>query len=277
MKNYSLLFTTLVCITSISFYACTKSSAPVVDLVKTINVKLAADNELPAPTNRNDNGTATLQLFSDNRLEYRIDVGIFDPTDKVTMAHIHTGDAGTNGPVAIGFDVSADATGNGRSFGSRIQLTQAQADALKSGSAMYVNVHSQKVPSGIMRGQVETEVLVAYNVGLFGNREVPPVNTTATGTAWVRLTADNNLYTNVNVTNVPSGDALTAAHIHTGAIGVNGPVLVNLLPAGVTDFGKTQKIAVTQTQVSSMVSNPLYVNAHSTRFPGGIVRGQMKP
>ncbi|TAD90151.1 MAG: CHRD domain-containing protein [Bacteroidetes bacterium] len=111
---------------------------------------------------------------------------------------------------------------------------------------------------------------------MFGNREVPIANTNAVGTAWVRITADNNVYSNINVVNLAAGETLTAAHIHTGAIGANGPVLVNILPNGVTDFGRTVKIPITQLQASGLTSNPLYLNAHSTRFPGGVVRGQVR-
>jgi hypothetical protein len=111
---------------------------------------------------------------------------------------------------------------------------------------------------------------------MLGNQEVPIASTNAVGTAWVRITADNNVFSNINVVNLAVGESLTAAHIHTGAIRTNGPVLVNLLPGGVTDFGRTVKIPITQAQATSLATSPLYLNAHSTRFPGGVVRNQVR-
>jgi hypothetical protein len=258
------------------FTACQKNEGPVYELSKTVVVKLAAQNELPAPALRTDNGTgtATLKLYSDNHLDYVINMGIYNPSDKITMAHIHTGDAGTNGPVSVTFDVTA--ANNSRNFGGSVQLTQAQADAIKAGTPQYVNVHSVSRPGGLVRGQLETDVLQAFNTQMFGNREVPIASTNAVGTAWVRITADNNVFSNINVVNLAVGESLTAAHIHTGAIRTNGPVLVNLLPGGVTDFGRTVKIPITQAQATSLATSPLYLNAHSTRFPGGVVRNQVR-
>ncbi|TAD85766.1 MAG: CHRD domain-containing protein, partial [Bacteroidetes bacterium] len=107
---------------------CSKPSAPLYELSKTVTVKLSNDNELPSDPRRSDNGTATLKLYSDNHMDYTIIMGIYDTNDKITMAHIHNGDAGTNGPVAVTLDVSE--TGNLRHYGGSVQLTQAQADAI---------------------------------------------------------------------------------------------------------------------------------------------------
>ncbi|HTH31894.1 MAG TPA: CHRD domain-containing protein, partial [Lacibacter sp.] len=106
---------------------------------------------------------------------------------------------------------------------------------------------------------------------------VPAVTTTATGTARFRLTTDGKLFYVVNVTGLTAGDGtLTAAHIHNGAAGANGTVLVGLASA-VADFGVDKQLQLTDVQKTAIDgTGALYVNAHSTIFPAGIVRGQIR-
>ena len=70
-------------------------------------------------------------------------------------------------------------------------------------------------------------------------------------------------------------DEATAAHIHEGAVGKDGPVKVGLdTPKGGSAKGcKTADAAV----VKDMLANPAnyYVNVHNTAHPKGAVRGQL--
>ena len=76
----------------------------------------------------------------------------------------------------------------------------------------------------------------------------------------------------------------TAAHIHEGARGTNGPVVVNLAPPGdgnaadcLTE-GEANKFVGGQT-VAEILANPddYYVNVHNAEYPGGALRGQLQP
>jgi CHRD domain len=74
---------------------------------------------------------------------------------------------------------------------------------------------------------------------------------------------------------------LTASHIHEGAAGVNGPVKVpffgTALPANLN--GATGKVTVADPALlEAMKANPekFYANLHTTEFPGGAVRGQLR-
>jgi hypothetical protein len=76
----------------------------------------------------------------------------------------------------------------------------------------------------------------------------------------------------------------TAAHIHEGAPGQNGPVVVNLAAPGdgnaadcLTE-GEAGKFVGGQT-VAEILANPqdYYVNVHNAEYPGGAVRGQLVP
>jgi hypothetical protein len=72
-------------------------------------------------------------------------------------------------------------------------------------------------------------------------------------------------------------DDIQAMHIHRGQAGVNGPIVVNFAPTpGPGPFD----ICVPGGAVADEIAaNPLsfYLNAHTTPFPAGAVRGQLEP
>ena len=112
-------------------------------------------------------------------------------------------------------------------------------------------------------------------IQLSGANEVPPVNTTATGTAHLRLTADRTLYSKVIVEDLEAGDALRFSHVHSGATGVNGPVEIFLCHTA-DDFGKNIVTTLTEAQYNLLLNGACYVNAHSNFHPPGLVRGQVR-
>ncbi len=80
----------------------------------------------------------------------------------------------------------------------------------------------------------------------------------------------------------------TAAHIHRGAAGSNGPVVVNLarptdgnaadcLTEGETLMTGAPAFPGNQVTVAQILANPgdFYVNVHNADYPGGAIRGQL--
>ncbi len=76
----------------------------------------------------------------------------------------------------------------------------------------------------------------------------------------------------------------TAAHIHEGPAGANGPVVANLAApadgnaADCLTEGEAGKFVGDQT-VAEILENPedYYVNVHNAEYPGGAIRGQLAP
>jgi CHRD domain len=112
-----------------------------------------------------------------------------------------------------------------------------------------------------------------------GNRLAGDPN--GTGEAYV-FGIDGDLTTLCYVLTVDKIGTPLAAHIHEGAAGTNGPVVVNLAAPGdgnaadcLTE-GEAGKFVGNQT-VAEILANPsnYYVNVHNADYPGGAIRGQL--
>ena len=108
-------------------------------------------------------------------------------------------------------------------------------------------------------------------VTLSGANEVPPVTTTATGEGTISVADDGTVSGSVTTKGVNG----TAAHIHIGAAGKNGGVIVPL-----TKDGDTYKVPagakLNAEQMAAFKAGDLYVNVHSAANPNGELRGQLK-
>jgi len=112
----------------------------------------------------------------------------------------------------------------------------------------------------------------AIKVSLSGSEEVPPLSVPGSGSGSFRVAEDGTISGSVSTKDVEG----TMAHIHRGAKGANGPVIVPLdkkdhtytVPAG-------RKL--TPEQLNDLKAGNLYVNVHTNRNKGGEVRGQLTP
>jgi len=64
-----------------------------------------------------------------------------------------------------------------------------------------------------------------------------------------------------------------AAHIHLGAKGKAGPVIIPL--CGPCKSPVTGTVAVTATRIKQIESGKTYVNVHTAKYPAGEIRGQL--
>jgi hypothetical protein len=113
----------------------------------------------------------------------------------------------------------------------------------------------------------------AQQITLSGSNEVPPVSTPATGTGTVTINPDRSVSAKITV----SGMTATASHIHEGAAGTNGPVIVPFTKSADNTFVAPDGAKLTEAQYASFKAGNLYVNVHSAQYPGGEVRAQLKP
>jgi len=259
---------------------------------------LSGENEVPV-NDSSGSGFSSVTVSEDGTaLDFQLFV---NDLDDVTMAHIHVGSPGANGPVAAflfgpedpgvaaagllaeGTITEADLTPTAGVFdGSMAQFIQLIEDG-----ETYVNVHTETHPPGEIRGQLE---LASFNFGaeLSGSNEVPAVATTGTGFAALSSNAGQ---TAIDYTLVTHGLVdVTQAHIHIGAPGVNGPVaafLFGMADPPLTSDGILAQGTITEadliatagvfdgtmaTFMDHLRSGTAYVNVHTVANPAGEIR-----
>ena len=112
----------------------------------------------------------------------------------------------------------------------------------------------------------------AVSVKLSGAEEVPPVQASGSGSGTIRVNADGTVSGSVTTTGVEG----TMAHIHQGAKGQNGPVIIPLTKKGDT-YTVPPGAKLNDAQMKAFKEGNLYVNVHTARNKGGEVRGQLQP
>jgi predicted small secreted protein len=114
---------------------------------------------------------------------------------------------------------------------------------------------------------------IGGGVSLSGAQEVPPVKTEASGTAEIKIASDRT----VSGTVTTKGINGVAAHIHQGASGRNGPVIVPLAKGSNGSWSVPAGAKLTTAQYDAYKAGDLYVNVHSAAHKGGEIRAQLKP
>jgi hypothetical protein len=110
-------------------------------------------------------------------------------------------------------------------------------------------------------------------IRLTGAQEVPPVTTAAVGSGQITVLSDRSVSGSVTT----SGMTAKAAHIHEGAPGKAGPVIIPLTKTSDDTWSVPAGAKLTESQYMAYVAGNLYVNVHSAAQPGGEIRGQMTP
>ena len=314
-----------ICAFASSFFA----STLVADTVRTIPflANLSPANEVP-PTSVNGNATALILLhevlddagnLKSGSVEFRVTFR-FPGATTVTGLHIHNGPAGSNGNIVIPTDINGsdksvpvDASGRGVivrqvafGTGSGQPSLDIINDLVKNPQNYYANIHTTENPGGAMRGQLlrgESTVLMGI---MSPANETPPIaNSKASAVASVVVTrgVDPSGTTAVAVvtfdvtyTGFPDPTTFTGLHIHRGAAGVAGPVIINTgiaggaasvaagpggagnlhfdVPIAPSDANFNAEVAT----VDGLFTNPnnYYINLHTTVNPGGEIRSQLR-
>lgn len=109
---------------------------------------------------------------------------------------------------------------------------------------------------------------------LDGANEVPILgDPDGTGHATIRVNSgQGTVCYDITVSNIAT---VVAAHIHIGAAGVPGGIVVPLEPSGGVISGCAT--GVDRDLIKAIRSDPeaYYVNVHNAQFPGGAARGQL--
>lgn len=245
--------------------------------VELLSFDIMLDNaySIPMVTGRSETGNIQMSLYDDKSLSFTITINGLMASDDLTVAHVHTGDVVTAGSVAITLVDGSNIEFSGNTATGTVSLTDEQITTLQ-GDDVYVNVHSTDQPSGLVRGQIDQTIDNAYNVSLSPANEIPAINDrNETGQAYIRIVGSTMFY-KVIVNDLEASDAITAGHIHEGSATVNGGVLVNLGITGSAELEQTKNLTLSTEELGKINNDELYVNIHSTQYPGGLLRGQIR-
>ncbi len=129
-----------------------------------------------------------------------------------------------------------------------------------------------------------------------GGQEVPPVATSAFSIAPFEFSANDSALVGLRF-NINHDQLVDQVHIHQGAFGVDGPIILNMRPAnpgegfcidlfnGLLTYyilfegalrGPLAGMTLTDLKEEMATSNT-YLNLHTPENPGGWIRGQMIP
>src|SRR3954451_897265 len=117
-----------------------------------------------------------------------------------------------------------------------------------------------------------------FDATMKGSSESPKGPSSAKGTFKVEFRSGNRACYTMSVSAL--GAKPVAAHIHKGAAGKNGGIVIDLKPTFTGTSPRVSKKCVTGTAsvISAIKKNPsgYYANVHTTKNPGGAARGQLK-
>ncbi len=198
-----------------------------------------------------------------------------------TAAHLHNGIPGVPGPVLVnlagGLSTSRD---SGIVTGASITLDL--IDKLLEGD-MYINIHNDTFPGGEIRGQIGRYAREGLTYDIDAQQETPPTSSSAAGSGFASI---DRFRENIHFMLVASGlsGPVAGSHFHQAVAGVPGSILFQLdsfvtqLDSGVAISGywtDDDAFAFDSTFANIFLSDSIYVNLHTSAFPGGEIRGQL--
>jgi len=233
---------------------------------------MVAGEETPTPkgevTSARGSFTGTLtKSDSGTLLNWQLSFGGL--TGDAIAAHIHIAARGVAGPVVVPLctPCTSGATGTAN-------ITATMLDAIENDRA-YVNVHTKTNPAGEIRGQVSPVATLRTSLRAAQERPKPKGNVRrARGAFTVTITKQGSsavLAWRLTFSRL-TGKAF-AAHIHSGARGKAGPVILPLCTP--CKSGARGRVTVDASVLNALQSGRTYVNVHTTKNPAGEIRGQL--
>jgi hypothetical protein len=246
-----------------------------------LRARLNGVSEVPGPGDPDGFGQAFVRLSHD-RICFALE---WSDIDNPTRGHIHVGAPGVAGGIVVAFfevlpaslpDALASARGCVAADPALI------AEIRGNPGNYYVNIHNGTFPAGAIRGQLrrgggDLPVPRQLSASLSGANEVPPGDPDGRGRAFVSAKDDRVCFA-ITWERIAQP---VAGHIHRGAKGVNGPIVVGFpvfagLPAHFN--GVDGCVSANPDLVNEIRRHPsgFYVNLHTPDFQGGAIRGQLR-
>ena len=139
------------------------------------------------------------------------------------------------------------------------------------------------VASGAPAAKSNHGVMCVLHATLSAKNETTGSTSTAKGHTLIKVRNDSTIEFKTHILN-KANEMFVAGHIHQAPVGVAGPIVVPLFvsPTPPTSARHITKSGVATpnagTTAANLCANPsaYYVNYHTTAFPGGAIRGQLR-
>jgi hypothetical protein len=128
---------------------------------------------------------------------------------------------------------------------------------------------------GLARTHETSAAAYVFETQMFGQNQVPPVNTVGWGFFRFFFNEDRSAAdVTVDIKGL-AGDAIISADIHRGAAGTNGPVVKHLADGGY--IVTAAHVTFTKAELAEMASGNWYISLKTETHPDGELRGQIMP
>jgi len=118
--------------------------------------------------------------------------------------------------------------------------------------------------------------LFDFTTILTGDQEVPANSSPGTGSGTATYDSDSMLLT-VSGTFTGLEAAANNAHVHLGALGIAGGVVFGIDFTAATSGTYSGSGTLSEANEIALFNEGLYINIHSSTYPGGEIRGQLVP
>ncbi len=261
---------TLVLALTVAGAAAARTQATMIN----VTAAMTAAQEVPAPTGDVTAARGTFSATvtrSETGAVMTWQLSFSGLTGAAGAAHVHIAPRGQPGPVVVPLCGPCVSPASGTA-----NIDASVLNALETGRA-YANVHTAANAPGEIRGQIG--VRASVNATLTAGQETPKPKGNvgrARGTFTATLTKSGTTGTitwRLTFSRL-TGRAL-AAHIHRGARGKAGPVVVPL--CGPCRSGARGTTTLQASVLNALEAGRTYVNVHTRRNPAGEIRGQLPP
>jgi|CXWL01.1.fsa_nt_gi hypothetical protein len=222
-------------------------------------------------------GNGTLIL---NAAENSVTVSgdFFTLSGNPTLAHVHgPADPGATAPPIITFSpLPAAVTGVLPTMTQAVTPTEV-AD-IKAGR-WYFNIHTTTFPSGEIRGRILPQQS-RFTAFLSSDQEVPTVSSANARGFGSLVLSDDETMIDIALSFAGLSSAQIMSHIHApAATNANAGVAIDIgvAPGAVTQGEVRATRSISRLQLAQMRAGLAYFNVHTTSFPGGEIRAQIRP
>lgn len=226
---------------------------------------LSAAQTVPRARMSSNSGKAILRFnYGSRKLTWNLEHTVWDA---VSGSINGPAEAGENGPVIV--DIDEDDLDDATVTGSATLSSRQQDDLFRG--LMYIVIGSRTYPNGDTRGQI-IRSRATFRVGLDAKQQTPPVRSDAVGTGVMSYDHETRVLSYTITHNVLQP---TAAHIHGPADPGESANVTNVFNNGNQNTMNGQFV-LNDAQEQMLLEDRMYVNVHSTQFPDGEIRGQIK-